>query len=183
MDWSIQLVFEAALQELQLQRMPSLHPGAIDVYEHGATLKMRTAEDEQLVQQEPNGGGKGRVEEGVDRIEEVEALADREVVIKPSDSGHGPACLERNCNHIKEKLRPVPETDERYFYCPEVRGSAEGLHEKSNIYLVANLVVYMFAYSEVFEAYGRLKRFEGPTHTEAYKEMIESLPIASKVQE
>ena len=175
MDWSIQLIFEATLQELQLLRLPSLHPGSIDVYEDGATLKIRTEDHDDV------GGGKPY--EGPDKIEEAEVQPDKEAAVKQSDEGHGPAGEDRNCTHIKEKPRAVPEADRRYFYGPEMRGGVESLNERSNVYLAANLIVYVFVYSEVFAAYDRLKLYEGASHAKAYKEMTAGLPITSQVQE
>ena len=84
----------------------------------------------------------------------------------------------KSCYHLKDKKKFYPTPDERYFYCPELRGDLEKLNPKTNAYLVANLVVYFFVYLDVYNAYKKIKTLEGSSHRELYQEMMRSMTIA-----
>ena len=66
-----------------------------------------------------------------DQIKETEKQSPRSVnplgqpVGRSSLKKDAVSYSQRSCLHLKDKVKHVPNPDERYFYCPELRGDVE----------------------------------------------------------
>ena len=66
------------------------------------------------------------------------------------------------------------------FTCPEIiRG--EKVNGKTDVYLVGNLLIYLFIYNEVFQLYFKYKNLESAEHAERYRAIINNLEISDIV--